>query len=105
MIGWMDMADKIGITKSGVDNIVSELQGEQEKITNYMKTLDTELGNVNQAWKGADATKYTEKMQDDYKVLLKEYNDSLQSYIDYLSGVFGEYQKLDEKFAGESIEV
>ena len=99
------MADRIGITKSGVDGIVSDLQEEQKKITDYTSKLDTELGNINQAWKGADATKYTEKMQDDYKLLLKEYNESLQSYIDYLSGVFGEYQKHDEKFAGEKIEV
>ena len=99
------MAESIGITKSSVDSIVSNLQTEQEKISGYMKTLDTELGSVNQAWQGADATKYTEKMRDDYKVLLKEFNDSLQSYIDYLSGVFGEYQKLDEKFVDTKIEV
>ncbi len=99
------MAEKIGITKASVDNIVSELQGEQEKITSYISKLDTELGEINDAWKGSDAIKYTEKMKADYKVLLKEFNDSLQSYIDYLSDVFGEYQKLDEKFAAESIEV
>lgn len=99
------MADKIGITKASVDNIVSELQGEKEKITNYITKLDNELGNINQAWQGADATKYTTKMRDDYKASLNEFNKSLQSYIDYLSGVFGEYQKLDEKFIAESIEV
>ena len=99
------MAESIGITKTSVDSIVSNLQAEQEKITGYMKTLDTELGNVNQAWQGSDATKYTEKMRDDYKVLLKEFNDSLQSYIDYLSGVFAEYKKLDDKFVDTKIEV
>lgn len=99
------MANKIGITKAGVDNIVSDLQGEKEKITGYISKLDTELGNINTAWVGSDATKYTSKMRDDYKVLLQELNESLQSYIDYLGGVFGEYQKHDEKFAAESIEV
>ena len=99
------MAEKIGITKASVDNIVNELQSEQGKITNYISKLDTELGNINQAWQGADATKYTAKMRDDYKVQLNQFNESLQSYIDYLSGVFGEYQKLDEKFIAESIEV
>ena len=35
------MANKIGITKAGVDNIVSDLQGEKEKITGYISKLDT----------------------------------------------------------------
>jgi len=99
------MAEKIGITKSAVDEIVSELQGEKEKIDTYVTSLDRELESINNAWQGSDATKYTAKMKDDYKVLLTEYNDSLQSYIDFLSGVFGEYQKLDDKFAADKIEV
>jgi hypothetical protein len=44
-------------------------------------------------------------MNDDYKVLLDEFNTSLQSYIDFLSEVYSEYKKVDEKFAAESIEV
>ena len=99
------MAEKIGITKSRIDSIISEMQNEQENIASYITKLDTELGNVNEAWKGADATKYTIKMKDEYKTLLTELNESLQSYIDFLSGVFAEYQKLDEKFAGEKIDI
>ena len=99
------MASKISITKASVDKIVSDLQAEKENITSYITKLDSELGNINNAWKGKDATKYTAKMQDDYKVLLTEFNESLQSYIDYLSHVFEEYKKVDEKYAAESIEV
>ena len=99
------MADKIVITKAGIDTIVSDLQEQKDYIANYITKLDTELSNINNAWKGSDATKYTSKMQDDYKVLLAEFNTSLQSYIDYLSGIFNEYKKVDEKLAAESIEV
>ena len=99
------MAEKIVVTGSDINSIVSELKGEQSNITGYISKLDSELGNINQAWKGADATKYTEKMRDDYKVLLKEFNESLQTHIDYLSKVFNEYQTLDEKFAAERIDV
>ena len=99
------MANKIAISKSGVDKIVSELQSEKEKIGSYSSKLGTELGNINTSWQGTDATKYTEKMNDDYKVLLDEFNTSLQSYIDFLSEVYSEYKKVDEKFAAESIEV
>ena len=99
------MANKIGITKTGIDKIVSDLQSEKDKITNYISKLDSELNSINTSWQGSDATKYTSKMHDDYKVLLGEFNESLQSYIDYLSEVYSEYKKVDEKFAAESIEV
>jgi uncharacterized protein YukE len=99
------MAEKITVTKSGIDAIVSDLQEQKESIASYITKLDTELGSINTAWKGKDATKYTSKMQDDYKVLLTEFNTSLQSYIDYLSHVYDEYKKVDDKFVTESIEV
>ena len=99
------MADKIVVTKSGIDTVVSDLQEQKDYITTYIGKLDTELGNINENWKGSDATKYTSKMKDDYKVLLTEFNTSLQSYIDYLSGVFEEYKRVDETAAAENIEV
>lgn len=99
------MASKIIITKSSIDSVVRDLQKEQENITKYSGTLENEMGNVNNAWKGQDATKYTEKMRSEYKTLLKDFNDSLQSFIDYLSKVFDEYKKLDDKFRDDNIEV
>ena len=99
------MAEKITVTKSGIDTIVSDLKKQKDNIASYITKLDTELGSINNSWKGKDATKYTSKMQDDYKVLLTEFNESLQSYIDYLSHVYEEYKKVDDKFIAESIEV
>ena len=99
------MASKIGITKGDVDNIVRELSEEKENIEKYITKLDTELGNINDAWKGLDATKYTLKMRQDYKATLESYVTSYQSYIDFLSSVYDAYKNLDDKFAGEKIEV
>jgi len=99
------MAEKIESNKSGIDTIVNELQEQKDDIATYMTKLDKELENINEAWKGSDAVLYTSKMKDDYKVLLTEFNTSFQSYIDYLSGVFEEYKKVDEKMASEKIEV
>ncbi len=99
------MANKIGITKANVDKIVSELQEEKKNIGTYITKLDTELTDINSAWEGADATKYTKKMQEDYKKVLQDLNDSFQTYIDYLSEVFDAYKKLDDKFKNDKIEV
>ena len=99
------MASKIGITKSEVNKIIDYLEEEKENIDTYITKLDTELAEIGTAWQGADATKYTNKMRSEYKKQLKDLNDSFQSYIDFLSGVYEEYQKLDDKFAAETIEV
>ena len=99
------MASKIVITKSEVSNVVSELQAEQNNITGYRKKLNSECDAINKAWEGTDATAYIAKMKDDYVFLLGKLNESLQSYIDFLNGVFGEYQKHDDKFKGMTIEV
>ena len=98
-------ADKIVITQASVANVVSELRAEQEKISSYKGSLDTELDNINKAWEGADATKYTQKMKDDYSVLLEAFVESLTSYINFLEKVYGEYEQFDNEYAGKSIEV
>ena len=96
---------KIEITKASVDKIISDLQAEKNNIGTFMTKLDTELGDVNTAWSGQDATKYTRIMRNSYKATLKELNDSYQSYIDFLSNVYSEYKKVDDKFVAEKIEV
>ncbi len=98
-------ADKIVITQANVANVVSELRAEQEKIGSYKSNLETELDNINKAWEGADATKYTQKMRDDYNVLLEAFNESLASYINFLEKVYGEYEQFDNEYAGKTIEV
>ena len=99
------MAGKICVSKSNIDSIVKELQAEKENIDKYISKLDTELGSINNSWKGADATKYTIKMREEYKTSLESFNTSFQSYIDFLSTVYDQYKKLDDKYASESIEV
>ena len=99
------MASKIVITKSEVDKIVQELQAEKTNITGYVESLTKECDAIQQAWEGTDAIAYIAKMKDDYGFLLKKFNESLESYADFLSGVYGEYEKHDTKFAGKTIEV
>ncbi|MBR2828712.1 MAG: WXG100 family type VII secretion target [Bacilli bacterium] len=98
-------SEKIVITSSNVFSIVSTLRGEFENIKGYISTLDKELENINEAWKGADATKYTEKMKDDYSVILASLVEVLNSFADFLSKVFQEYEKVDNEYKGKTIEV
>ena len=98
-------SEKIVITNSSVASVVSTLRQEFDSIKSCISTLDNELGSINKAWEGAAATKYTEKMKDDYAVLLQELVNTLQSFSDFLSKVFSEYEKFDNEFAGKTIEV
>ena len=96
---------KVGYTASSVESIVSSLKDEKENLEDYVKSLGTELDKVNEAWKGADATKYTLKMREDYTASLNSYITSFDSYIEFLSDVPEQYKSLDDDFAGRKIEV
>ena len=96
---------KIVVSSEGLRNLSSELDNEKSRITSYIKTLSSELDQINSSWKGADATKYLSKMKDEYSNLLDEYSNCLASYIEYLSKIFREYEKIDNKYQSLRIEV
>lgn len=97
--------EKIVATQSSLLEIINELQKEKENIDSYIKELNEELTNVNKAWSGTDAIKYTQKMKDDYNVILSHLNTCLSSYIEYLKAVYPEYEKHDNKYKDINIEV
>ena len=99
------MGDRIAISDGDVKRIVAKLKEDQEKIIEYKETLCTELDAINKAWEGADATLYTDKMRDDYSLLLEEFGKCLESYFDFLDKVYGEYKAFDAEYAGKTIEV
>ena len=96
---------KVGYTASSIDSIVTSLKDEKDNLDTYVKSLDTELEKINDSWKGADATKYTLKMREDYKESLSSFITSFDSYIEFLSDVPEQYKSLDEKYAAQKIEV
>ena len=96
---------KVGYTASNIESIVTALKDEKDNLDTYVKSLDTELEKVNDAWKGADATKYTLKMREDYKESLNSFINSFDSYIEFLSDVAEQYKSLDDRFAAQKIEV
>ncbi|MBR3199656.1 MAG: WXG100 family type VII secretion target [Bacilli bacterium] len=96
---------EIEITKTELTLVAKELGTKKEDIEKYLNKLDVELDNINKSWKGSDAIKYTKKMRDDYSVLLNGLIESLSSYIEYLGKVYEEYETLDNKYVGRTIEV
>jgi uncharacterized protein YukE len=96
---------KVGYTESEVKSIVAKLEEEKTNLDGYTKKLNTELDKINEAWEGADATKYTLKMREDYSESLNNYINSFNSYIEFLSDVPAQYKSLDDKFAADKIEV
>ena len=96
---------KIVVSSEGLTKLSNELENEKDSITDYIKSLNNELDQINNSWEGADATKYLAKMKDDYSYLLEEYKDCVESYADYLAKVFAEYEKVDNKYQGMKIEV
>lgn len=96
---------KVGYTEANINSIVTKLEEEKSNLDSYSKKLNTELDKINEAWKGADATKYTLKMREDYSESLNNYINSFNSYIEFLTDVPAQYKSLDEKFAADKIEV
>lgn len=88
--------ESIEISKSGVDAAISDLRNIQEKIEACNKSTNSELGNINEAWQGADATLYVNRMKEDYAVLLERYAESLDSYIEFLAKVYPKYEEFDQ---------
>ena len=97
--------DNIAISKEGILKIVENLQMQKDNIDKYASSLKTSVDSINNAWKGADATLYMSKMNDDYSILLSDFTKCLQSYIDFLNQVFSEYEKHDNEYESKAIEV
>jgi len=93
----------INVTDSGIEEIIENLETEKTNIDNYIDTLNSELTKINSAWSSSGSIMYTSKMKDDYSLVLASLSESLNTYIQYLSGVFNEYSSFDE--SREEIEV
>lgn len=87
--------EKVAIIEDGVKNVASILKEKKVELNNSKENLSAILDGINNAWQGADATQYTKNMRDNYSVLLEGFNEVLDSYINFLDGVSGVYDKFD----------
>lgn len=89
------MAENIKIIKSGVDGAIEQLQGVKENIETCNKTIIEELDKISEAWEGAAATKYVNRMRIDYTEVLSRYIGVFDSYINFLKQVHPKYEEFD----------
>lgn len=87
--------EKVVIEGDEIKKIASVLKDKKVELDNDVEKLDMILDGINKAWQGADATQYTKNMRDNYNVLLKGFNEVLDSYITFLDGVIDVYDKFD----------
>ena len=97
--------ENIAISNSKVKSIVSMLREEKENIDGFLSSLNVEVDNINVAWQGQDALAYINKMKNDYNVLIDDFNKCLDTYIEFLNGVFNEYDTFNDEYLSRKIEV
>lgn len=87
-------------------NATKTLRSCKSQIEEYCKQLEETLNNVSEAWQGADATKYIDKMRDDYLFSFTGLLDGLEECIKYLEDhVPNDYNDHDNKYQGREISV
>ena len=76
-----------------------------DDFSNDINKLLNSIESINTAWNGADALKYIQIMRDRYIIGLRELNDVIKKYGNYLENVPEAYSSLDETFSTKSINV
>ena len=87
---------RIAINIDDVSSVANTLTEEKNNIISYNNQISTEVETIDSAWDGSDSLEYINKMQNDFNVLISDYAECLQSYIDFLSKVGDEYKAFDE---------
>lgn len=79
-----------------------------ELSNNYKKELEkinSIIKNLTRVWEGIDKNEYVTFFQEKCFPILKELNDVIEKYGNYITNVQETYNILDETFANKKIEV
>lgn len=94
------------ICNTTIDTSKTTLRDCKETIEKCRDNLDSTLNSISEAWQGADATKYIDKMRDDYLFSFNGLLEGLEKCVKYLEEhVQTDYNKQDENWAGKEIDV
>jgi uncharacterized protein YukE len=88
------------ITKDG--NNIIQLSNE---FSSQIKSFESIIDKINSVWEGQDSLQYINTMKEKYVVGLKELNDVILNYGNYLKNVSISYKVLDQTFATKQIDV
>ena len=90
----------------------NELLTHGQKLIDEANSLDSDISNFNSiinslngAWKGEDAESYTNLMNENFIVQLKELSKTLIEYGEFLNKASQDYENLENEFSSRSISV
>ena len=93
----------INIKKSSITNSGKQICEASLDFLSDVKKFETIISDINNAWDGADALKYVNKLKESYANRLNEFGENLKEYGEYLINVSKVYDLLDETFANKNI--
>ncbi len=93
----------INIKKSSITNSGKQICEASLDFLSDVKKFETIINDINNAWNGADALKYVNKLKESYVNRLNEFGENLKEYGEYLINVSKVYDLLDETFANKNI--
>lgn len=96
---------KVIINKSGVSKLSSQMKESTNDFKSEIKKFETVIDGINNAWEGADALKYVNKLRDSYLRKLNELVSDLEKSSEYLENIPLAYNLLDEIYSNKNINV
>ena len=95
----------IEIKKSSVTNSGKKICEASLDFLSDIKKMEDIIDGINNAWEGAEALMYVNKMRESYIRRLNELAHNLEKYGEYLINVSEVYSLLDEIFSNKNINV
>lgn len=96
---------KIVIDKSGVSKISTQMNESVNDFKSEIKKFETVIDGINNAWEGADALKFVNKLKDSYVRKLYDLVSELEKSSEYLKNIPEAYSLLDEIYSNKNINV
>ena len=98
--------EDIGYSSKGVEEKINNFKACKGEIEKCRDDLNKTLEGISEAWQGADATLYIDKMRDDYLFSFESLITGFEECIKHLENhVPKDYEAHDNKWQGTTIEV
>lgn len=94
---------RIEIDKNGVRKSGEAIKQQNQKFKNDIKRLENIIDSINSAWEGDDSLKYINTMRDTYLNGLKELNECIEDYGEYLNKVSKAYDAVDSTYNSKQL--
>lgn len=96
---------EIVVEKTEIENFAKELYGYSEQLEDQIQKIRNILVNINNVWKGNDASKYTEVLNGKYVAGLEDLKKIISEYAIYLNNIPEVYEMLDNIYSNKKIDL